>query len=102
MPSRSLGINIALDNFFRHAFLPAELAQLFVFWLLPYYVKQHKSQQNNVLQEGRSKKPAWRQTGMTEKITDGHGHRGAAPKNAGAKGRFLGAAGINLPGFRMA
>ena len=31
---------------------------------------------------------------MTEKITEGHGHRGAAPKNAGANGRFLGAAGI--------
>ncbi len=30
---------------------------------------------------------------MTEKITEGHGHRGASPKNAGANGRFLGAAG---------
>lgn len=29
---------------------------------------------------------------MTEKITEGHGS-GAAPKNAGANGRFLGAAG---------
>jgi len=31
---------------------------------------------------------------MTKNKPAGHGHRGAAPKNAGANGRFLGAAWI--------
>jgi len=60
------------------------VVQLFVFWLLPYPIKQPKSQQNNVLQVGRAKS-------MTEKITEGHGSGEQLPKMR-EHGRFLGAA----------
>ena len=65
-------VNIAWGNFFGHVFLPEALAQLF----------DPAVGVGNVLHVGRAKS-------MTEKITEGQGRRGAAPKNAGANGRFL-------------
>jgi hypothetical protein len=58
----------------------------FGFYLM--IIVNYKSQQNNVLHVRGTKS-------MTKNKPEGQGS-GAATKNAGANGRFLGAAGINL------
>ena len=82
-------VNIALEDYFlaRAFCLQGQRSSLFFgFYLI--FIHHHKSQQNNVLHVRGTKS-------MTKNKPEGQGS-GAATKNAGANGRFLGAAGINL------